>query len=71
MIAKKPLKRMIEVDLTSQEGNAFYLLGLARKLSKHLDYNYEHIRDEMMYSDYENLIKVFDKYFGSLVILYR
>lgn len=71
MIAEKPLKRMIEVDLTSEEGNAFNLLGVARKLSKQLDYNYENIRDEMMYSDYENLIKVFDKYFGSIVILYR
>jgi len=71
MIAEKPLKKMIEVDLTSQEGNAFYLLGLARKLSKQLDYNYENIRDEMMYSDYENLIKVFDRYFGEIVILYR
>ena len=71
MIAEKPLKRMIEVDLTSQEGNAFYLLGLARKLSKQLDYNYENIRDEMMYSDYENLIKTFEKYFGNYVTLQK
>ena len=26
---------------------------------------------EMMESDYENLLNVFDKYFGSFVILYR
>lgn len=29
------------------------------------------ILDEMRESDYENLVNVFDKYFGSFVILYR
>jgi hypothetical protein len=29
------------------------------------------IREEMMSGDYENLVKVFDSYFGDFVILYR
>ena len=31
----------------------------------------EYITQEMMAGDYENLIRVFDKYFGEYVILYR
>lgn len=35
------------------------------------DWMTKQILDEMMESDYENLLEVFDKYFGSFVILYR
>lgn len=35
------------------------------------DWMAKKICDEMMESDYENLLRVFDKYFGSFVILYR
>ena len=61
----------IEIDLTGSEGNAFVLLGYASKLAKQLKLDKEKIRKEMMDGDYENLVKVFDKYFGDFVILYR
>jgi hypothetical protein len=61
----------IEIDLLGAEGNAYYLLGLASQLSKKLDYDAPKIKSEMMASDYENLIKVFDSYFGDYVTLYR
>ena len=71
MIKKKQKKGVIEVDLTGPQGNAFYLLGLASQLSKQLGLDEDEILEEMRASNYENLIKVFDKYFGNLVILYR
>jgi len=67
---KKPVKELV-IDLTGPEGNAFVLLGYAKKLASQLDLDYDIIRTEMTSSDYENLIQVFDKYFGSIVILER
>lgn len=71
MIKKKINKGVIEVDLTGPQGNAFYLMGLASQLSKKMELDTEVILEEMRSGDYENLIKVFDNYFGGLVILYR
>jgi DNA-binding transcriptional regulator LsrR (DeoR family) len=71
MIKKKQNKSVIEVDLTSPQGNAFYLLGLASQLSKQLGLDEVEILQEMQTSNYENLVKVFDKHFGKFVILYR
>ena len=62
------------IDLTGPEGNAFYLLGTASKLCKQIGISSERrdeILDEMKSSDYENLIQLFDKYFGKLVDLER
>lgn len=71
MIKTKERKSYIEVDLTGPQGNAFYLLGLASNLAKQLDLDSDEIRKEMTTGDYENLVQVFDKYFGSIVVLYR
>jgi hypothetical protein len=71
MILKKVAKSEIEIDLTGEQGNAYYLLVVAKNLSKQLGYDSKQIREEMTTSDYENLIQVFDKYFGNYVILYR
>ena len=60
---KKFLKIEIEENLRKEEAytNKFF----AKDLS--LDYN--KILDEMKSSDYINLLKVFDKYFGDYVTL--
>ena len=71
MIKEKPKKDKLEIDLTGPEGNAFHLIGVANRLSKQLDFDSYKIREEMMSGDYENLVKVFDSYFGDFVILYR
>jgi hypothetical protein len=71
MIVKKPKTRGIEIDLTGTEGNAFFLLGTAQRLAKQLDMDNQTIQSEMMSGDYENLLEVFDKYFGHFVTLYR
>ena len=71
---RKELKhKMIEIDLSGPDGNAFVLLGLANRLGKQM-YGYEKtekILEEMRLSTYELLILTFDKYFGSIVTLYR
>ena len=59
------------IDLTGPDGNAFVLLGKAKKYASQLDMDFSIIQKEMTSGDYENLLKVFDKYFGSFVTLYR
>ena len=71
MIVKKPKTNGITIDLTGPQGNAFYLLGMAKNLANQLDFPAEFIMNEMKSGDYENLIKVFDHYFGSIVTLYK
>jgi hypothetical protein len=71
MIKSKEQKFGIEIDLTGPDGNAFVLIGKAGSLAKQLGLDSKVIQKEMMAGDYENLIKVFDKNFGSFVTLYR
>jgi hypothetical protein len=71
MIVQKPKSEGITIDLTGPQGNAFYLLGTATKLARQLDLNEYEVLNEMKSGDYENLLQVFDRYFGSFVTLYR
>ena len=71
MIKKKKSNGRIEIDLTGPQGNAFFLIGTAGNLAKQLGKDSKKITSEMMSGDYENLIKVFDREFGSVVTLYR
>jgi hypothetical protein len=65
------------IDLTGTNGNAFYLLARANNLCKQLKeidpelYDFDKISTEMQSSDYENLINVFDEFFGDYVDLER
>lgn len=59
------------IDLTGPDGNAFVLLGMARQYCKQLGLDREAVHAEMTRGDYENLIQVFDKYFGSFITLVR
>ena len=70
-ILEKPKQNGITIDLSGPQGNAFYLLGTANNLAKQLGLNGTEIMEEMKSSDYENLINVFDNYFGNIVTLYR
>jgi hypothetical protein len=71
MILEKPKQNGITIDLTGPQGNAFFLLGTASNLAKQLGMNSEEIIEEMKSGDYENLLEVFDGYFGDIVTLYR
>ena len=75
MIKKKVEKKgPIEIDLTGPDGNAFVILGLAKRLCKEFGMTKQYekdLLDEMMSGDYENLHQTFDKSFGSVVTMYR
>ena len=70
-IKKKTESREIVIDLTGPNGNVFVLMGRAKQYAKQLDLDGDKIINEMMSSDYENAVQVFDKYFGSFVTLLR
>ena len=71
-ILKKDTYKKQVIDLTGPQGNAFYLLGLASKLSKQVGIEHEgFILDDMKSGDYEHLIEVFDFYFGEVIDLER
>jgi hypothetical protein len=64
-------KKKMEIDLTGPDGNAFVLIGTAKRLARQLGLDGDMVAEEMMLGDYENLVEVFDKYFGDYVDLYR
>ena len=74
MILQKPKPQedpTIVIDLTGQDGNAYVLMGKAKRLASQFGYDGEAIIKDMMSGDYEHLLKVFDGYFGDRVIMYR
>jgi len=71
MIRKKLITGRYIIDLTGPQGNAYVLLGYAQDFGRQLKLDYKNIQEEMTSGDYENLVNVFDKYFGNFVILER
>ena len=70
-IKNKDTTKKQVIDLTGPEGNAFFLLGTARKLCKQLDLDVNQVYGEMTTGSYENLIETFDKYFCIIIDLER
>ena len=68
---KKNARGKIIIDLTGPEGNAFALIGVARRLAKTLEKDADAISKEMMSGNYENVIAVLEREFGDYVILER
>jgi hypothetical protein len=71
MIRQKSQPSEIVIDLTGPEGNAFSLMARADSFAKQLGFDGGQIIEEMQSGDYENLVSVFDKYFGDYVVLER
>ena len=72
MIKSKEYKNNgIEIDLTGPDGNAYAILGLAKRVCKEFDIPFKPLMEKMTSGDYENLIKAFDDKFGSFVTMYR
>ena len=71
MIRKKQQPKEIIIDLTGPDGNAFALMGYAKRFAKQLNLDSNKIISDMTSGDYENLIQVFDDNFGDFVILER
>ena len=59
------------IDLTGPQGNAFFLMGQVGQYARRLGLDSNQIITEMKSGDYENLVAVFDRYFGDYVILER
>lgn len=70
-IVSKDKYKKIEIDLTSHQGNAFFLIGSAKRYAKQLSLDDDKIIKEMREGDYDNLILTFDKYFGEYINLLR
>tara|TARA_B100001063_G_C16699488_1_gene521768 strand:- start:753 stop:971 length:219 start_codon:yes stop_codon:yes gene_type:complete len=68
---KQPQNGPVVIDLTGPDGNAFALMGYARRFAKQLGLDGSDIINEMKSGDYENLLEVFDNAFGDFVILER
>ena len=71
-IREKLKHKGLIVDCSGPDGNAFYLLGLAKDLAKRCDYtdkDTNKMMKELKSSDYEHLILTFDKYWGWHVTL--
>ena len=71
MIRDKQPQKEIIIDLTGPDGNAFALMGYAKRFAKQLGLDSSEIINEMTSGDYEHLLEVFDENFGSFVILER
>ena len=65
-VDRKPI-----IDLNGPDGNAFYLLGMAQKLSKQIGLDWDEVKDVMTSGNYEELITAFDIYFGDYIDLER
>ena len=71
MIVEKQMMSMVEIDLTGEKGNVFYLMNTGMVYCRKLGLNQKRFVDEMTKSNYENSVKVFDEYFGHFVKLLR
>ena len=58
---------MRQIDITGADGNAFALLGYARSFAKQLELDVKAIPGEMKAGDYDHLLDIFEKHFGSVV----
>jgi len=65
----KPKLDKTYIDIDGPNGNAFYLMAVARDFSKTLDLDEDEILEDMKMGDYMNLLKVFDDNFGEFVVL--
>jgi hypothetical protein len=71
MIREKQPVTEVVIDLTGPEGNAFNMMTHASNFARQLNMDGALITKEMMSGDYENLVSVFDKHFGSFCVLER
>ena len=71
MIRVKNQNRKQVIDLDGSDGNAYVLMGIARSVLRKGGSNEycELVLKEMQSSDYNNLVKTFDKYLGEYFTL--
>jgi hypothetical protein len=62
---------MRTIDLTGPEGNAFNMLGLAKKWGEQMNLDTKELLTDMKSGDYDHLIEVFEKHFGAVCELIK
>ena len=65
----KPKLDKMFIDIDGPNGNAFYLMAVARDFCRKLDLDEDEILADMKSDDYLNLLKVFEDNFGDFVVL--
>lgn len=60
-----------KIDLTGPDGNAFVLLAYAKDFCEEHNMDFYKIKNEMIASDYNNLLNVFENYFGEYIELIK
>lgn len=71
LLDKKESAR-IRIDITGKDGNVFHLIKTANRLCRRMEMSEEErisTMNQMMYSDYENAVAVFEINFGFAVDL--
>ncbi len=70
--------QQVEIDLTGPDGNVFNLISIATDLAKLLNqrrgakyFDIPALQKDMMSKDYEHAVKVMEKNFGHMIIMYR
>ena len=70
MIRKSTRASEIVINLDGPNGNAFYLLRIAKQYAHSMSMKASPIMSEMCAgTDYYELVKVFEKHFGHFVVL--
>jgi len=57
------------IDLGGPDGNAYFLMGIARNLAGQLGRDADAITDQMKQGDYDHLLTVFKRNFGEYIEL--
>ena len=65
----KPKLDKMFIDIDGPNGNAFYLMTVARDFCKKLELDEDEILADMKTGDYLNLLNVFEENFGDFVVL--
>lgn len=71
MIREKRATNIPVIDLTGPDGNAYALMGYARRWARDLGLDGNAIIKDMMSGDYEHLLEVLEKNFGDYIIMER
>ena len=68
----------VEIDLTGPDGNVFNLISIGTDLCKLLNerrgnkyFDVAEFQKDMMSDDYEHAVKLMEKNFGHMIIMYR
>jgi hypothetical protein len=59
------------MDLTGPDGNAFVLLGNAKRWASQLSLDWDAIHTDATSDDYDHLVDVMEDHFGEYVTFYR